>query len=432
MGLQGDLKKVAQQMADIGTKDVRKELESVDTFCRNVLADKINLNDPHTIIDHIKVNNKKKVKKSSEIGSMTNNPFFEVEVINKPSPQYSFNTLYNGNTIMNSRNAKSKLTKQDKISKILNETKLENATHVQQKVSKTVQQIITEFEIEPETIKPIAKLKRNKCIFSNLSKNTNNKNYTNNKCRTNSGQISHIGPFSTLKVFSKSQITFNSLGESSKLFPTKINLRMYYKFPHTQITSEKSKIFDSMKRQYQKALESVFGDFKRSGNEFFVNVGSSVILFHGKKAYVPRAMVHELSTNEIEFENVMPIFEINNNSNNLNNKSKNIENITRNTAYLIIEGINVDLLYDHLLNNSSSKCLPFIFSRYAFLNGIVYVPHVKRLGVIRDGVGIKYGYRISGHGLVEDVLKEFHISNECEGKSGVGCMCFNGVEFVLQ
>lgn len=362
----------------------------------------------------LKVNELKKKGGCPEIGTMKSNPYFTLEIINSPNIN-----LKETNSI-----------KQQKINKIISNDKLENAIYVQQKITKSVNKF--------KGLKEITNINNNlnikNKIFEVLSKNKK-KDIINNK-----QIIKQIGPFKNLKMYCKYPISFNNY----KPKHINLNLKTYFKFPHKLILFEKSKLFSSIRKQFQISLDSVFNNFINFNKEFYILLKNEVILFSNKKVYVPNSMKMDLINNDIEFKNLIKdnsIKELNNYKDNLYNYLLNKELIINNPEYFILEDINIDLIFDHLLNNNTFINLPFIFSAFSFNNSIIYTPHIKKLGIIKDNSGINYGYKLSGYGLIEDIINELNNSCSFNCKNRIKtieeiCDCIdifkNEIKFIFQ
>ncbi|KAK6090412.1 hypothetical protein P3W45_000509 [Vairimorpha bombi] len=142
-----------------------------------------------------------------------------------------------------------------------------------------------------------------------------------------------------------------------------------YKYPYSaDIKYEEGSLFESIYRLFISSLLKIYN----SRQEFILKYRNEVLVFKKDVLKATLGLKRLLDNNDIEYEKF---------------------------DYLIIKGVNISLVVDHLLNEplTSTYVIPLIISKFRFINGIYYEIDIKKSKrAIKDNQNIVYEYTLEG------------------------------------
>lgn len=145
-----------------------------------------------------------------------------------------------------------------------------------------------------------------------------------------------------------------------------------YKFPfNLETRSDGSLLFKSLYSEYLIALRAVFREHRKNHLEFYLKFGSDFLHF-GTRLEISKGMKKILAANEIRFE--------------------------ENDSLLVVEGMEVVLVFDYIINVSlgPSFAIPFILSESPFDNSVLFFVKLRRESIVKRGAELLYSYRLAG------------------------------------
>lgn len=157
-----------------------------------------------------------------------------------------------------------------------------------------------------------------------------------------------------------------------------VETRRMYKFPFDLETrNDGSELFRKLYSEYLVAVKSVFKEYRGNRLEFYMKLGDNFLHF-GPSLRITAGMKRVLASNDIGFR--------------------------EDGLFLVVEGMEVMLVFDYIVNLpfSSSLVIPFLLSAGQFDNSIAFLVQLERKSAVKRGDEVLYSYELTGPFWADD------------------------------